>query len=299
MNLLSQHFSALKGAWRRLTASLLNTLLSLIVIGVALALPTAGWVVLDNMQQFAGQATGTQQISLFMHTEANRKHVAEIESRLNDSESGRWRFVPRDEALKRLKSIEGMGEIVAGLTRNPLPDAFIVEPADTRPEAMEELAATFRTWPSIAHVQLDSAWSRRLDAFLRVGKLAVMLLAGVFASALIAVTFNTIRLQILAQAAEIEVARLIGATDAFIRRPFHYFGALQGGLGGLFAVALVIGAGHLLAGPFDELLALYQDNSFAIRGLTPQLAAWVAGAGAVLGWLGAQLSVAIHLRRFG
>lgn len=296
MNFFSQHLLALKGAWRRLTASLLNTLLSLTVIGVALALPTAGWVVLDNLQQFAGQATGTQQISLFMNTEANRKHVTEIESRLNDSQPGRWRFVPRDEALKRLKSIEGMGDVVAGLSRNPLPDAFIVEPADTQPEAMEELAATFRSWPGVAHVQLDSAWNRRLDAFLRVGKLSVMLLAGVFAGALIAVTFNTIRLQILAQAAEIEVARLIGATDAFIRRPFHYFGALQGALGGLFAVALVIAGGQLLAGPFGELIDLYQ-GSFAVRGLTPQHAAGVAGTGAVLGWLGAKLSVAIYLRR--
>ncbi len=296
MNFFSQHLLALKGAWRRLTASLLNTLLSLTVIGVALALPTAGWVVLDNLQQFAGQATGTQQSSLFMNTEANRKHVTEIESRLNDSQPGRWRFVPRDEALKRLKSIEGMGDVVAGLSRNPLPDAFIVEPADTQPEAMEELAATFRSWPGVAHVQLDSAWNRRLDAFLRVGKLSVMLLAGVFAGALIAVTFNTIRLQILAQAAEIEVARLIGATDAFIRRPFHYFGALQGALGGLFAVALVIAGGQLLAGPFGELIDLYQ-GSFAVRGLTPQHAAGVAGTGAVLGWLGAKLSVAIYLRR--
>ncbi len=296
MIFFSQHFLALKGAWRRLTASLLNTLLSLTVIGVALALPTAGWVILDNLQQFAGQATGTQQISLFMNTEANRKHVAEIESRLNESQPGRWRFVPRDEALKRLQSIEGMGDVVAGLSRNPLPDAFIVEPADTQPETMEELAAVFRTWPGVAHVQLDAAWSRRLDAFLRVGKLAVTLLAGVFAGALIAVTFNTIRLQILAQAAEIEVARLIGATDAFIRRPFHYFGALQGALGGLFAVALVLGGGHLLAGPFGELVDLYQ-GSFTTRGLTPQHAAAVTGAGAVLGWLGAKLSVAIYLRR--
>jgi len=296
MTLFSQQFLALKGAWRRLTASLLNTVLSLTVIGAALALPTAGWVVLDNLQQFAGQTTDSQQISLFMNTEASPKHVAEIESRLNDSLPGRWRFVPRDEALKRLQSIEGMGDVVAGLSHNPLPDAFIVEPADTQPEALEELAAAFRSWPAVAHVQLDGAWSRRLDAFLRIGKLSVMLLAGVFAGALIAVTFNTIRLQILAQAAEIEVARLIGATDAFIRRPFHYFGALQGALGGLFAVALVIGGGYLLAGPFAELIDLYQ-GSFAIRGLTPQHAVGVTGAGALLGWLGAKLSVAIYLRR--
>ena len=295
MIFFSQHFLALKGAWRRLTASLLNTLLSLSVIGVALALPAAGWVILDNLQQFAGQATGTQQISLFMNTEANRKHVAEIESRLNESQPGRWRFVPRDEALRRLKAIEGMGDVVAGLSRNPLPDAFIVEPADTQPEAMEELAAVFRTWPGVAHVQLDAAWSRRLDAFLRVGKLAVTLLAGVFAGALIAVTFNTIRLQILAQAAEIEVARLIGATDAFIRRPFHYFGALQGALGGLFAVALIATCGILLSGPVAELLALYSAG-FSPRGLSLPHAGIVIGSGAALGWLGAQISVTLHLR---
>ena len=297
MIFFSQHLLAFKGAWRRLTASLLNTLLSLSVIGVALALPAAGWVILDNLQQFAGQATGTQQISLFMNTDANRKHVAEIESRLNESQPGRWRFVPRDEALRRLKAIEGMGDVVAGLSRNPLPDAFIVEPADTQPEAMEELAAVFRTWPGVAHVQLDAAWSRRLDAFLRVGKLAVTLLAGVFAGALIAVTFNTIRLQILAQAAEIEVARLIGATDAFIRRPFYYFGALQGALGGLIAAALVFAALAQLAAPVSELAALY-GGDYRLRAPTGIEVAILAGLGAFLGWIGAQLSVSLSLRNF-
>jgi cell division transport system permease protein len=136
-----------------------------------------------------------------------------------------------------LRAAEGMGEIIASLPKNPLPDAFIVEPADTQPAAMEALAATFAEWPKVEHVQLDSAWSKRFDAFLRIGKLVVTLIAGVFAAALVAATFNTIRLQIMANAAEIEVARFVGATDAFIRRPFQYFGALQGGCGGLLAAA--------------------------------------------------------------
>lgn len=295
---LAQHFAALRSAVRRMSASPLNTALSLIVIGVALSLPAGGWVLLDNLQRLAGNASGAQQISVFMSTDAAKKDVAEIDSRLREAKAGHWRFVSREEALKRLQNTEGMSEIVAGLPRNPLPDAFVIEPDDSAPETLEQLAETFKGWPKVAHVQLDSAWSKRFDGFLRVGRLAVALLAGLFASALVAVTFNTIRLQILAQAAEIEVAWLIGATHAFIRRPFHYFGALQGALGGLFAVALIVAAGRLLAEPVGDLLALY-SAAFAPSGLTLPLGAAVAGVGAVLGWLGAQLSVAIHLRRLG
>ena len=292
---VSQHFAAFKSALRRLATSPLNTLLSLVVIGAALALPAAGWVLLDNLQHLAGNTSRTQQISVFMTTDASRKDVAEVESRLRDIAAGEWRFVSREDALKRMQATEGMAEIVAGLHKNPLPDAFFVEPADPQPETLERLAAIFKSWPKVAHVQLDSAWSKRFDAFLRIGKLAVTLLAGLFAGALIAVTFNTIRLQILAQAAEIEVARLVGATDAFIRRPFHYFGALQGALGGLFAVALIATCGILLSGPVAELLALYSAG-FTPRGLSLPHAGIVIGTGAALGWLGAQISVTLHLR---
>ncbi|GHU32002.1 cell division protein FtsX [Betaproteobacteria bacterium] len=295
---LFQHFAAQKSAMRRLFSSPLNTLLSLIVIGAALALPSAGWVLLDNLQRFAGNVSGVQQISLFLAIDGGEKDVAEIESRLREAKPGQWRFVARDEALKRLKATEGMADLVAGLTKNPLPDAFVVEPDDSRPETLEKLAETFKSWPAVAHVQLDSAWSRRLDVFLRIGRLAVSLLAGLFAGALVAITFNTIRLQILAQAAEIEVSRLIGATDAFIRRPFHYFGALQGALGGLFALLLIAGIGRALAAPVSELLALY-GTRFAPSGPSLEQAGAVVGIGIALGWLGAQISVAIHLRRIG
>lgn len=293
---LSQHRAALALAFRRLLASPLNTLLSLLVIGIALTLPAFGYVALDNLRDLGRNATGVQQISLFMHLDAGRKDVAEIENRLRAAAAGQWRFVPRDEALKRMQASEGMAEIVASLPRNPLPDAFIVEPTNTEPEALEIMRKEIAGWPRVAHVQLDSAWVKRFDAFLRLGKLALWMLAGLFAAGLVAVTFNTIRLQILAQATEIEVARLIGATDAFIRRPFHYFGALQGALGGLFAALLVSSAGLLLATPVGELVALYGGN-FVLRGLSPGNIAAMAAIGAALGWLGAQLSVSLHLHR--
>ncbi len=295
---LAQHLAALQGALRRLAATPLNAVLSLLVIGVALALPSAGWLIIDNLGAVTGSASGVQQISIFMAIDASKKEVGEIESRLTAAKPGNWRLVSRDDALKQLQAAEGMAEIVASLPRNPLPDAFVVEPVDTQPQAMERLAKTFASWPKVAHVQLDSAWVKRFDAFLRIGQLAITLLAGLLGGALVTVTFNTIRLQILAQAAEIEVAKLIGATDAFISRPFHYFGALQGALGGLFAALLVALGGQLLAAPVDELIALY-GGSFVLHGLSAAHAGALMAIGGALGWLGAQLSVAIHLRRLG
>ncbi len=296
--LVSQHVAALRGALRRFFTSPLNTFLSLLVIGIALALPSAGWVALENLRTLAGNTSGAQQISIFMDVDAGKKDAAEIESRLREASPGAWRFVSREDALKNMQSSEGMAEIIASLPKNPLPDAFVVEPTETQPTALEALAETFSSWPKVAHVQLDSAWVKRFDAFLRIGKLAVTLIAGVFAAALVAATFNTIRLQIMAQAAEIEVARFIGATDAFIRRPFQYFGALQGACGGLLAAVLVHAGILLLTAPVGELVLLY-GGDFVLHGLSAGNIAALAAVGAALGWLGAQLSVSIHLRRLG
>lgn len=294
--LLRRHYFALRDAFRRLLAFPLNTFLSLFVIGIALALPSAGWVVVENLRGLSGSASGAQQISVFLTLEAGRKDVAEIESRLRASVPGRWRFVSREAALKRLQATEGMAEIIASLPRNPLPDAFIVEPDNAQPEVLEQWAASFLSWPKVAHVQLDSVWIKRFDALLRVGQRMVFLLSGLLASALVAVTFNTIRLQIMGQAAEIEVARLIGATDGFIRLPFQYFGAFQGILGALFAGGLVSLGVWLFRDPVSQLVALY-GGDFVLRGFSPSALLILSGCGAVLGWLGAQLSVAIHLRR--
>jgi cell division transport system permease protein len=293
---LTQHVLAFGGALRKLLASPLGTILSLIVIGTALALPAAGWLILDNMRELAGGAPKAQQISLFMTPSADRRAFDEIELRLRMARVGSWRFVPRDEALERLKAIEGIPEILASLPKNPLPDAFIVEPEDIRPEAVESLAKTFSNWPEVEHVQLDSEWARRLDVFLRIGRLAILMLACLFGGALVIVTFNTIRLQILAQADEIEVARLIGATNAFVRRPFQYFGFLQGLLGGLFAASLILLGAWLLSDPMNDLVALY-GGRFPLRGLDIQIVGCLAGIGAFLGWLGAQLSVSVHLNK--
>src|SRR6185503_2809995 len=184
------------------------------------------------------------------------------------------------------------------LPQNPLPDAFVVLPRDRAPEVMEKLRDEQAAWPGVTHVQLDTAWARRLEAGLKLARLAVGLLATLFAFALVAVTFNTIRLQILTRREEIEVSKLIGATNPFIRRPFLWFGALQGLAGGVAAWIIVSLAVYLLNRDLAGLAALY-SASFRLPGLSLEDAGSLLGFSALLGWLGAWLSVTRHLWQIG
>lgn len=295
---LRQHRAALAHALRRLWNAPLNALLSLLVIGIAMTLPAAGYALLENVQRLGANASGAQEISVFMQSDAPRKTVQAVEAYLAEHLPEQWRFIPRDVALERLKTREGMKDVVESLPKNPLPDAFIVESKETEIAALESVRDRLAALPGVAHVQLDSAWVKRFEAFLRLGHLIVGLIAAVFAVGLVAVTFNTIRLQVLAQADEIEVARLIGATDAFICRPFYYSGMLQGGLGGLAADLLIALGFYALQAPVAHLATLY-DSPFQLAGLTPQQFLILPFIGALLGWIGAQLSVSLALRRIG
>lgn len=294
---LAQHEAAVATAWSRLWYSPLNTLLALLVIGIALTLPAAGYVFLDKLSALSERAAAAQQISVFMTVDASQGDSAQIQGRLKQTAGIRgWKLISKESAWQDLQAKPGMSEVLVGLTRNPLPDAFVVDVAGMTPTQMETLKQQFAGWPKVAHVQLDSAWVQRLEALLRIGRLLVLLLAGLFAAGLVAITFNTIRLQVLAQGDEIEVSRLIGATDAFIRRPFAYAGVLQGVLGALLAVVFLTLAMLRLQGPVGELVALY-GGQFALGGLKPvQILVLLLGGG-LLGWLGAWLSVQLSLRQ--
>ena len=206
------------------------------------------------------------------------------------------RFVSRDQALADLKAKSGLTDVIASLGRNPLPDGFVID-AKENAATLEKLRDEFKTWPKVEHVQLDSAWAQRLDATIRLGRLIVLVLAGLLAFALVAVTFNTIRLQILTQRAEIEVAKLIGATNPYIRRPFLYYGAVLGLAGGMMAWLLVWIGLWLLNDRLGSLTQLY-GASYAFRHLSPPDAASLCVFAATLGWLGAWLSASRNLAEF-
>jgi cell division transport system permease protein len=280
---LRHHRQALSSAARRL--SWLNAL----VIGIALALPAGGYALLESLRPAGARLALEPRISLFLEPQLRRSDAEALGKRLRaDSRIAAVRFVPREEALKEMAAVQGLSEVISALGRNPLPDAFVVT---SREDIAEELAKL----PGVAHVQADAVWARRLAAAAAIVELGVALLAALLGAGLVAVTFNTIRLQILTQRAEIEVSKLIGATDAFIRRPFYYLGLLQGLLGGAVALALIAVALALLNREVRVLAESYGSNFRFTFLPTLEALAVVLFAG-FLGWLGAQFSVSRHLR---
>jgi cell division transport system permease protein len=272
-------------------------LLNIGVIGIALALPVGLYVTLDNLRGVVRTLASDPQLSVFLAPDAGSADAAKIEARLKQHAAVRdVRYVPRDQALKELKASTGLADVVDSLPSNPLPDAFVVQPRGAAPEALERLRDEVSGWPKVTHVQLDAAWARRLEAGLKVARLVVWLLATLFAFALVAVTFNTIRLQILTRREEIEVSKLIGATDSFIRRPFLYFGALQGLAGGVAAWAIIWAGLQLLNHGLADLSRLYATQ-IELRHLSLEDSASLLLFSAGLGWFGAWLSVDQHLAR--
>jgi len=282
---LRHHAHALGRAWRRVG------LLNVLVIGVALALPAGGYALIESLRAVSGRLALDPQISVFL--DPKRADTESIASALKrDGRISRVRFVPRDQALKELGSVQGLSDLIVALGRNPLPDVFVVT---AREETIEPLAADLAKLPGVARVQADSLWARRLASIARVGRVGLWLLAGLLGVALVAVTFNTIRLQILTQRDEIEVSKLIGATDAFIGRPFYYAGLLQGLAGGVVALLVVAGSLVLLNREVRALSESY-GSDFRFGFLAPGDALAVVLFAGLLGWLGAHLSVRRHLR---
>ncbi len=291
---LRQHWQTLELTLARLAGNPFATLLNVTVIGVALALPLGGYMLLQNLGAVTRQATGTPQVSLFLARDAGKADIAALETKLKQLPGVRdVRFISREQALAGLKRSENMAEVIAALQSNPLPDAFVIEARGSAAD-LEKLEPELKALPKVAHVQLDSAWVKRLETLLALGRTAVLILAALLAFGLVAVTFNTIRLQILTQKDEIEVSKLIGATDAFIRRPFFYLGLIQGALGALAALGIVYICMRILN---HSILALAQLNGSDFRldffGLADCLA--LLSFAAILGWLGAYMSVSRHL----
>jgi len=288
---LRQHRQAFGAALRRLARA--AGIMSALVIGVALSLPAGSYALLESLRALTARLTLEPQISVFLPLEARRADAEALGAKLRaDRRIGAVRFVSREEALKELKQVAGISEVIAAIGRNPLPDAFVVSASAERVEA---LAADLGRLPGVAHVQADALWAQRLAALQGIGRVGLGLLAALLGAALVAVTFNTIRLQILTQRDEIEVSKLIGATDAFIRRPFYYFGLLQGLAGGVVALGIVAAVLSLLNRELRPLAQSY-GASFSFAFPPPADALAIVLLAGVLGWLGARLSVNRHLR---
>ena len=283
------------GIFQRMFASPLAGTLNILVIGIALSLPAGMYVLLQNAQGLVAQLSDTPQISLFMNSDAKSDDLDRLRKQLEQHPSiDRVEFVPRAQALEQLRQSTGLADVIGGLQQNPLPDAFTVYPKPRSAKSLDELRIELAKLPKVEVAQLDSEWAYKLEALLKFGRMMVLILACLLSLALVAITFNTIRLQILTQREEIEVSKLIGATNGFIRRPFLYFGATQGLLGGIMAWLIITLSLLLLNYELGTLAHLYASQ-FTLHPLSLGDSLTLLLFSMYLGWLGAWLSVARHL----
>lgn len=292
---LIHHSLAFRLAWKRLSDTPFASLLGIFVIGLVFSLPAGGYMLLGNLQTVSGQISGAPQLSLFLALDAGATDIRKIEENLAKHPKIKdFTFVPKDEALRQLRQNTDLGKVIDNLDRNPLPDAFIVNTRHTSPEILEQLRDETGKWPKVEYVQLDSSWAKRLHAFLELGQSVLLILASLLGLALIAIVYNTTRLQILARQDEIGISRLIGATHSFIRRPFLYFGAIQGVLGGIVAWLIIAVCIRMVNDGLADLVKLYAID-FSLKHLSPAESSGLLLAAAASGWMGAWLSVTSHL----
>jgi cell division transport system permease protein len=287
---------ALAAALHRLRVQPVATLLTALAMGVAISLPSGLYLALGNLGRLAGDLPAQPEISVFLDAEASAAHKQAIAARLQQPDIAQARYVPKEDALAALSAAQDLTDITAGLTQNPLPDAWVVHSRASSREEQARVAADLGRLPGVAEAHLDSQWAERLQAALVIGRSVVWLLAGLFAIALIAISGNAIRALVLARRDEIQVSRLIGATDRHIRRPFLYLGALQGLLGGLAAGGVLALAAWVLRAPVEQLAGLY-GSTFHLLPPTAAEMAIVLGLTTLSGWLGAWLTVTRTLRQ--
>ena len=275
-----------------------STLLTIGVMAVALALPLGQWVVLGNVERFAGDVQTSRRISIFLKqdVEATRARALADELRRRGDIAALEVRSP-DEGLATLRTQEGLGDAIDALAAtgdaaSPLPWLLLVTP---RGDDLT-LAQSLRTLPEADLVQHDAVWRLRLDNWLRFGGRVALVLAALLGLGALLVVGNTVRLDIQARREEIGVLQLLGASDGFIRRPFLYLGAWYGLAAGALALALLTVAWIALRAPLADLAGSY-GSGFALQGVDPVQAGIVIGGATLLGWLGAGIVTGHFLRQ--
>jgi len=278
-------------AWRKPWA----TLLTIMVMAVALALPLGLSIALDNVKLFAGSVQQSRDINLFLKTSVDAAGAAQLAETLRGrADVGAVTVRSPEEGLAELRDSAGLGEAIDALHDNPLPSLLIITPANGTDDG--RLAQSLQGLPQTDLVQHDALWRKRLDAWLGFGSRLVQVLSALLGLGAVLVVGNTVRLDIQSRREEIGVLQLLGASDGFIRRPFLYLGAWYGLGAGALALALIGVAGLALRPPLAELSSSY-GSPFVLHGLDLLHSSLVLVGTVVLGWLGAWLVTGHFLRQ--
>ncbi|MBE9515829.1 MAG: ABC transporter permease [Proteobacteria bacterium] len=270
--------------------------MSLMVIGISLALPAGLYVSLDNMQRLSAGWGGSAQISVFLKSGVSHTDARSLATQLERRDPiTQVQYITPEQALAEFKRHSGFGSALDALPGNPLPGVLVIEPAaGTSAEHLAALVDELNNHKRVDMAQLDMQWVKRLQRILEIAQRGVSLLGLLLAIGVVLTISNTIRLAILNRRQEIEIMKLIGATNAFIRRPFLYSGLFYGLFGAIIAWLLITGGLLALSGPVGQLASLY-GSSYALSGLGGLASLLLLATGALLGWTGSRIAVSRHL----
>jgi cell division transport system permease protein len=294
----ARHAQVLVGSLGRIVHQPFATLMTMGVIAIALALPLFLSLLLQNARIATGNWNEAYDLSVYMDKKASAGRVQSLSRQLKArGDVAAVRIITADQALAEFRNDSGFGKALDALSDNPLPDTLVVTPTLTAstPQGTETLKTAIAALSDVQTVQIDTEWVKRLHAMLDLLRRVVLLTGGLLGVGIVLIVSNTIRLDILNRRAEIEVMKLVGASDGFARRPFLYSGIWYGLGGGLLALSLVAIASTVLARPVAQLAFLY-GSDFRLEGLKLVLGVGVLSLAVALSWLGSWLAATRHIR---
>ncbi|WP_137819288.1 permease-like cell division protein FtsX [Pseudomonas sp. 2FG] len=292
---LESHRYSLVDSLRRLGKQPIGSFFTCLVMAIALSLPMGLSLLLNNVERLGGSWQRAAQISLFMQLDASDAEGEQLRAQIAEmADVAESEWISREQALAEFQQQSGLGEALKELPQNPLPGVILVTPKEVDKAGLEALRLRLAELPKVQQAQLDLLWVERLSAILKLGERFVFGLTLLLVMALLLVIGNTIRLHIENRRTEIEVIKLVGGTDSYVRRPFLYMGALYGLGAGLLAWAVLAFGLDWLNGAVVRLAGLY-GSDFALGGVPLADGLSLLLGALLLGYIGAWLAVARHL----
>jgi cell division transport system permease protein len=305
---LVRHLQVFFDTLGRMVRTPVSSLLTIIILGVAVSMPLMLYKITVSMEAVGNQLQGSNQITLFLarpNTGASVDAEARIDQQAIDLGSRVLQIpavedvevIARDQALADFRVSSGFGEVLDALDGNPLPPMLIVSPdPNLEDQALIELVKRLNEMAGVEALVYDQQWRQRLSAIISLFLYASIILGTLMGIGVVLVVANTVRIGIISRSDEIEVIDQIGGTAAFIRRPFLYFGAIQGFAGALAALVISNACLYVLGDPVNRLARLYHSQ-FRIEGVDFRLSALVVAIAVFLGWFAARVTMAGYIRK--
>jgi cell division transport system permease protein len=298
-SLLSHHRATLYDSFLRMLREPVQTFMSSAVIAIALSLPATLYLAVENIRQLEGSFESFSQITVYVKKEADQQQIQQLQNQLLAmSQVADITYISAEQALSEFKAISGFGSALEHLENNPLPAVFVIEPRlaeHMTVDQTEALLEGIKSLPTIDDVQIDMLWLQRLRSLTQMGQKIAVALAGVLGLGVLLIIGNSIRMAIHSRRDEILIVKLVGGTDAYVRRPFLYGGMLLGTMGSLGS-ALLLFAGFWWLGESVEHLSRLYSSEYRLLGPSVQGFLALLAIGAILGILGSWIAVSRHLK---